>query len=560
MKNKMKNNFLFFSVLVGLFLWHNAQAGSASLFLSPGSKSFSVNDSFSVQVKVNPAGTSINAAQATIYFPAEKIQVMDIIIDDSVFSIWAKEPEFSNLMGKVSFAGGLPQPGTSQTGNIITINFKAMAEGEVSLFFDSALVLANDGQGTNILTYLQPAKYTVFQQIRLPELVSSILSLTHPKQSDWYINNNPDFYWKTLPETTGISFILDHYQDTVPDMVPESYVQSKKYENLDDGVWYFHLRLADSAGWGEVSHYKIQIDTLPPDPFEIVVDNAGDPTNPQPNLYFETEDKVSGLSYYKIKVGDEMFSILTLAQVNPFSLKFDNPGEYPIVVRAVDGAGNNVETNTVLDIEPIKSPEITLWPEFHVSGEELFYVSGISLPNNEIMVFLKKEGKLVKTWLVRSNEQGEWSVTSDELMTSGVYEISTQAKDDRGAQSLVSAQKEIIVSFSGVALGSWLISFQSLVLLFTAVLLAGIIAIGFLMLRTSQRQKKLRKESAEAKSAVDIAFADLKEEIGEKIRLFDSQPEFSEKEKKVYEELKKSLDKAEKFIEKEINDVEKELD
>ncbi len=42
--------------------------------------------------------------------------------------------------------------------------------------------------------------------------------------------------------------------------------------------------------------------------------------------------------------------------------------------------------------------------------------------------------------------------------------------------------------------------------------------------------------------------------------MFDAQPGFSERERKVYDELKKTLKITEESVEKEIKDIEKELE
>ena len=84
---------LFFSIAVSI------QAQGGSLFLSPGSGSFIVEDAFLVEVKVDTAGIPINAAQTTIYFPSDKLEVLNISKESSIFTLWLAEPEFSNSSG-----------------------------------------------------------------------------------------------------------------------------------------------------------------------------------------------------------------------------------------------------------------------------------------------------------------------------------------------------------------------------------------------------------------------------------------------------------------------------
>jgi len=545
---------LFFSIALP------AQAQEASLFLSPGSRSFMVEDTFSVEVKVDTAGIPINAAQTIIYFPSDKLELLNISKENSIFTLWPEEPIFSNLAGEISFSGGTPHPGFNRTGNLITLNFKAKKEGIVNLTLGEGKVLADDGKGTNILVFIKEAKYFIQEARVLPEAeLPQIICLTHP-QEEWYNNNNPHFQWEIGPAITGVSFILDRNPNTIPDTDSEGKIQSKIYENINDGVWYFHLRLENEAGWSEPAHQKIQIDTSPPYPFEIIIDNAGDSTNPQPNLYFETNDDTSGINYYKFKFGEGEFLNLMLAQINPFSLPSQQPGNYPIIVRAVDRAGNNVETKTVLDVKPIESPQLILWPQTYISGEETFYIEGTALPEVEITIFLKKNEKIIKKWQTLSNNQGEWSFSTKELIKSGIYSLSTQAEDQRGAVSEVTQPETIEISLRGLALGPILVTFRMSALIFALFSVLGILAFGFLIFQIRQSKKTLKKETKEAKESLHNNFAILRREIEKRIELLDSQPGFNPEERKICEDLNKALKNSEETIGKEIKDIEKELE
>jgi gas vesicle protein len=547
------------------------QAQEASLFLFPGSGSFKIGDTFSVELKTDTGGIPINAAQTTIYFPPDKLEVLNISKESSVFTFWPEEPSFSNSSGKVSFSGGVPHPGFTGIGNIITINFKTKNEGFSLLALGEGRVLADDGKGTDALVFIKEAKYSVQKETILPEakpevpptkipLPPEISSLTHSQEEEWYNNNNPQFQWKLTPDIIGVSFVLDHQSDTVPDQVSEGKFESKVYEEIDDGIWYFHLRLENEIGWSEPSHRKIQIDTQPPYPFKVIIDNAGDLTNPNPKLYFETKDDTSGINHYKLKIGETDFSDLMLAQVNPFSPPFQSPGQHPVVVRAVDGAGNIVEAKAVLDVEPIASPQITLSPAKYIAGEETLYLEGTALPEVEIIIFLKENGKEVKIWSTSSNMQGEWSFSTKELIKSGLYYLSALAKDKRGVESKSSDSYKIEVSLSGVSFGPFMIAFRELAIFLILFLFFGIIIAGYFTFRTRRAKKILRKETREVEETLNQVFNTLRAEIEERISMFDSRPGFNEQEKKIYDELKEALKTAEESVEKEIKDVEKELE
>lgn len=142
-----------FLFLVFYFLFSTISANAASMYFSPSAGSYEVGKTFSVNVYVSSADQAMNAASSIISFPADKLEVISLSKTDSIFTLWAQEPSFSNSAGTINFEGIMFNPGfKGLTGKLLTINFRVKASGSVLLSFLSGSVLANDGQGTNILT------------------------------------------------------------------------------------------------------------------------------------------------------------------------------------------------------------------------------------------------------------------------------------------------------------------------------------------------------------------------------------------------------------------------
>ena len=539
------------------------KAQETSLFLFPTSKILKIGEEFLVELKVE-TDFPVNAAEANIKFPMDKLEVLEISKKDSIFSFWPEEPNI--LEDKIHFSGGLPHPGFSGTGKILEIKFRAKDEGMIFLNFEEGKVLADDGKGTNILSVLKEGKYSIQKEISISKvrispsglpLAPEIISFSHPAEEEWYNNNNPHFEWNLSPEIIGVSFVLDQSPETIPDDQSEEKIQSKIFENLEDGIWYFHLKLENENGWGDASHRKVEIDTHPPHPFSITIDNQGDPTNPQPNLYFETIDDISGISLFKLKIGEESFIDLTAAQINPFLLPLQRPGSHLVKVRAIDEAGNAAESRTVLNIEPIESPKIILWPKTYLAGEETFYVEGVALPNVNIILFLKKNGDLIKEWETVSDSNGNWSFSTRELVKSGKYYLSAQARDERGVLSNPTQDYEIEIFLSGISIGPLAFTFKSLIFGLFLVLILALSIILYITRKAKKVKNSLRSETWEAEEVLKRKFEDLKKEIEKKIEFLDSKPGMSKKEKKLCQDLKDALKKAEKEVNKEIEDIEK---
>ncbi|MFC1789503.1 cohesin domain-containing protein [Patescibacteria group bacterium] len=568
MKKPNKNNLLYCLVLI-LFLsclcfapvkaQHNV-----SLLISPESDSFSVGSNFEVYLNIVTEGVLINAAQGKISFPTDKLEVVNISKDDSVFSIWAEEPNYSNKEGKISFTGGLPSPGFSDKGNILKIVFRAKESGDFKLFFsDEAKVLANDGLGTNVLTFLNIPKYSIYEPEALEKQINLenkiIFSSTHPNSEDWYSNNNPRLQWNITKETEGISFVLDKDPDTIPDNISEGLISLKDYKEISDGTWYFHLKINEKNTWGEVQNYKLKIDTTPPHFFEITIDNAGDSTNPRPKLYFETKDNVSKINKYEIKLGEKDFVDLLLAQINPFSVPPQKPGNYEIIVRAQDEAGNIVRSDAGLTIDPIETPIINIWPKRFISGQETFYLEGTAVQNSIITILLEKHGEEIKVWQTSSDDDGFWFFSSEELIKPGEYDLMVMAEDEREAISNFSNAEQVNVSFNGLILVGLLITFESLTWFAIIILVLSVLFLSWFIYKNLQTKNALKKETQEAKDSLLQSFASLEEEIREKVEFLDSKPGLNEEERIIYEDIKASFNNARESIQKEIQDIEKEL-
>ena len=130
-----------------------ASVCSAATLSLGGGGVHAVGDTFSIPVYVSTAvGESMNAVSGAVTFSRKSLQVVSLN-STGIIDFWAEKPHFSNADGIVSFQGITYNPGFSGTnGKIITIVFKALSEGSAQLSFDSPSVLANDGQGTEILT------------------------------------------------------------------------------------------------------------------------------------------------------------------------------------------------------------------------------------------------------------------------------------------------------------------------------------------------------------------------------------------------------------------------
>ena len=135
---------------------------AATLNISMARSTISVGDSFTAAILVSSPDRALNAVSGVIAFPADKLSVTSVSKLNSILTLWIQDPTFSNQDGTVNFSGVIPNPGwTGLRGQIITIQFRALKPGAATVEFSSSAVLANDGNGTNILTAATPGAVSV---------------------------------------------------------------------------------------------------------------------------------------------------------------------------------------------------------------------------------------------------------------------------------------------------------------------------------------------------------------------------------------------------------------
>jgi len=543
-----------------------SHANAATLFLSPANGSYSVGQTFSVSVYVSSVDQAMNAVSANISFPSNLLQVVSLSKTNSIVTNWVQEPSFSNTSGTINLEGIVLNPGyQGNSGRIITITFKAKSAGTAEVVFTSSSVLANDGLGTNILTNIGKAQFiiksttitepgageatTPTPKAGTPQAIK-IQSPTHPDSNSWYQDTNPKFTWSLSEDITKIAFTLDQKASTVPNKVADRLITSYQYQDLKEGVWYFHLQAKNDLGWGDVSHFKVQIDKTPPESFKISIDNNGDETNPQPYLSFETKDALSGIDHYEIQIGDQpIIKVLPQEIKNgKYQIPATAPNTYQLIIKAVDKAGNFTIATETLIIKSIKAPIITEYSK-QLQPNEPITMKGTAFTSGTIEVFIRNEAKEIFSEKINTDDKGNWNYVSSKSFTKGVYMASVKLIDQRGALSQLSDPIKITVNLPlFIQIGNILISYLSIIITLTALIIFLVLIILY-GIRKIKRLEKIKKiDFTEEEKELYQIFFWIKQEMTNLIANLDGQPYLSDSEAKILESLKKILDTAQKGI------------
>jgi hypothetical protein len=325
--------------------------------LSPASGTFTEGSTFEVPIIINTKGSSINSVEIRINYDKDKLAVISSSNGVSIIGIWVEPPRYDNTHGTASYVGVIPNGITTSSGYVGTMTFKALRAGQAAVSVSTnSKVLLNDGLGTEAVLDLRRSEYVIVP--KPPEGVR-IFSETHPFQSSWYNNNSPIVSWDRDPGVSGFSFVLDNKPSTIPDSTVNIQETTKSFENLSDGLWYFHIKANKGGVWGTTGHFMMQIDTTPPANFTpeanylvaaaVMVERA--------LVSFFTTDNLSGIDHYEVGVIDKTQPV-TVSPVfvqaeSPFQAPLDKGSNLQIIVRAVDKAGNIKDSSI-----NVKSPSI----------------------------------------------------------------------------------------------------------------------------------------------------------------------------------------------------------
>ncbi len=334
---------------------------AASLFVTPRSGSFEVGDTFSVGIVVEANDTAFNAVSGKLTFPADSVEVVSLSKASSVISLWVQEPTFSNSGGTVSFEGIVLNPGyKGSNARIITVQFRAKKEGTVPIAFSSSEVLANDGVGTSILTATGKGSYTISAKTTPvtpldeleddePTTVTSVapegtpsapqvLSDTHIVEQ-WSNKTTGLFRFGVDDEVTALRLLVDDVPDSIPTVVYQPAIKERSIEDLLEGSSYLHVQLKNADGWGEITHYHLQIDTKQPTSLDITsADNQ--------TFTFTASDAHSGIDRFEVSLdGGETQSVVAVNDTATYNTPPLAAGRHLLVVKAFDRAGNTFQSS-----------------------------------------------------------------------------------------------------------------------------------------------------------------------------------------------------------------------
>jgi hypothetical protein len=555
-----------------LFLLSPLVTLAATLSISPSTGVYTAGATFTVRVVVNTSGKPVNAAEGTLKFNPQELSVVSVDRSGSIFNLWVAEPSFSNSAGTINFSGGLPSGYTGAAGNIFNVTFRTRGAGNPRVSITNGSVLANDGMGTNVLTAMNGGSYTVSATSNTPEpevieyvapantpASPKITSSTHPDEKAWYKSTTAEIKWDLPGDVVAIRTLLDSKPSSVPTKVYENPISSITLPDLEEGESYFHIQFKNADGWGRVAHYRLAVDSSAPTKLEIGRANDTDPANPIQVLEVKSDESVSALVRYLVRLdANEPFEVTEVSASSTIILPSVNPGHHTVIIEAFDAAGNSVVGSYSFTIDAFAKPEFTEYPT-EINETVIPVIKGSTRADSEVEVTLQKLGAEPERVIVMSDENGQFIFIPGTRLSTGVYELSAIAKDSYGAQSEVSEVVRIAVQQPGfMRVGSYLVSVLSVVIPLVAMTVFLVLMTWFMIMYYRRYKKKLGRESGEVMEVVVGEFARLNNLV-QKLKTETATSRKTNKltkiEEKIFNEIESAVIDSRRKIEKEVSDV-----
>lgn len=473
------------SVLLGVFLLRTtdyglrtAYAADASLFLSPPAGSGIIGEEFPVRVFLSTGGATVNAVEGKIIFDPDALEVKSVTVEDSALPSWTSAPTFDNASGTISWSGVAASGVSGDRVPVLTIFLTAHRVEESSVrFATGAAVLSADGSGTNILTAMNGGVYAGVPKETLPISVddtknsavnlsssdaagngeigevlgvatgtAEVTSLTHPDPEGWYATTTVQFSWTNSDSIIAVRTGLDHSPKTLPLREYRPPITEKTVDNVDEGVWYFHLTKEYGDGKTATLHRKLGVDVTPPNALDITVLEREDTTDPNVAFMVMATDTLSGIERFTFTIDEGVPTDWRDDGSHRYAPGSIPSGEHVLHAIAYDRAGNTVKKDVSITVAALPPPEITLSDPAPQEGKPIAF-SGKTLPNVSVHIALLRSGEtqpIIEE--VRSDASGVYTHLSSVMVAPGVYEYWAEVEHLSGAKSVSSARQSVTVS------------------------------------------------------------------------------------------------------------------
>ena len=255
--------FVVFSCLLPLAV------GAVELFFEPETQKLGVGQEFRVDLMIDPQGEEINAMEATIIFPEDIIEVINIEDGGSILTLWIERPSVLHETDtKIKFSGIIPGgfkgimgpfKGTLP-GKILSLIIVTTKEGMGEVVLKNVQVLLHDGKGTSTKSKISNFKFLISKQIPITQIPIPEIDDVPPELFVPEIARDPDMFGKkwflvfeTQDKISGIDYYAIHettQKKEAKQIYTKDWIETESPYILKDQELrsYIYVKAVDKAG------------------------------------------------------------------------------------------------------------------------------------------------------------------------------------------------------------------------------------------------------------------------------------------------------------------------
>lgn len=305
-------------------------SGPATLTLGSASRTVEVGQTFSINLNINPNGSSVDTARADLTYSANLISATGVSL---VGSLDSASPGNKIGSGTISWGGFTVDNPMASSGVFARASFEAKTVGIATISVLGSSKLINNGEEVGNPGGFNQISIQVVPSTADPATKLGLTSPSHPDQAKWYQADTVNMQWGS---GYGLEYLWEFDQNATSTPTRQISGNSKIIKNVKSGVWYFHISPVSGVGSEEIplAHYKIQVDNTKPNPIEPYLDISN---RSELTVRFATTDYHSGVASYDIFVNNLEIE----NAISPYALRDLAIGSNLISITAFDLAGNS---------------------------------------------------------------------------------------------------------------------------------------------------------------------------------------------------------------------------
>jgi chitodextrinase len=322
-------------VAAGIFVVTVSHGASGIMSVLPATTGTGLGSSVTVTVRLNTGTTTVNALEADLVYPTDKLQYVSYDNTGGAFALDAASPSTSNppTPGTLRFARSIQGGNSPVSGDnlVFSVTFRAIGIGSANVDLSSSSVALASTDSSNVLTIRNGSVITI-SDVTPPSVPGSLSSPTKSLSS---INLS----WTGSTDNVGVTGYKIYRGGTqVGTSASLSYIDSNLSPNSN---YTYTVAAYDAAGNTSPQSSALVVTTLPDttppsSPTGLAASNR---TLTAINLTWAAATDNVGVTGYRIYRGNVL--LRTIGATTYYSDSSLTPGTtYSYYVTAIDAAGN----------------------------------------------------------------------------------------------------------------------------------------------------------------------------------------------------------------------------